>query len=53
MLEFCAGSVYGAVLGVLSSSAEEGRAGCFALFVMWLSVFCVSSSRCHGLVLIM
>ena len=24
--------------------------GCFALIVLWLSVFFVSSSRCHGLV---
>ena len=28
---------------------DEERAGCFTLFVCLL-VFCVSSSRCHGLV---
>ena len=30
--------------------AEEERAGCFTLIVLWLSVFCVSSSWCIGLV---
>ena len=30
--------------------AEEERVGCFTLIVLWLSVFCVSSSRCLGLV---
>ena len=31
---------------------EEERVGCFALvvFLMWLLVFCGSSSWCHGLV---
>ena len=39
---------------VLQSSSEEERAGCFnsncLLYIMWLLVFCVSSSRCRGLV---
>ena len=30
--------------------AEEERVGCFTLIVLWLSVFCVSSSLCRGLV---
>ena len=41
----CVGALFCGVLGVLSCSsnhmAEETRAGCFTLIVLWLSVFCV------------
>ena len=30
--------------------AEEERGGCFTLIMLWLTMFCVSSSSCHGLV---
>ena len=36
-------------LAIISLRKRE-RVGCFTLIVLWLSVFCVSSSRCHGLV---
>ena len=29
---------------------DEVRTGCFVLIVMWLSVLCISSLRCRGLV---
>ena len=35
---------------VTNHLAEEERAGCFTLIVLWLSVLCVSSSLCHRLV---
>ena len=33
------------VLGGALYLAEKERAGCFNLIVLWLSVFCVSSSQ--------
>ena len=41
----------GVVLAVVSCHlAEEERAGCFTLILLWITVFCFSSLRCHGLV---
>ena len=30
--------------------AVEGKVACFTLIVLWLSLFCVFSSRCHPIV---
>ena len=41
---------FGAVSSLAIIFAEEEGAGSFTCIVLWLSVLCVSSSRCRGLV---
>ena len=49
--KFCVGTLFcGGFMCLFNQIAEEEIANCFTLFVMWLSLFYVFSSRCRSAV---